>query len=120
MRGIARESWIGFAAVVAALAIGCGSGDSEPAGGAAPAPPAATAPAAPTPPAPAPAAQTPEAVATVLGDLYEWDPASGPARDLATDVAECQTQATGQGLSGVAQHIQCMQGKGWKTRQPAS
>jgi hypothetical protein len=108
MRGHARGIW--FATIAAALALGCGSGDSEPAAGEA----APAAPAAPQPGAPESTA------AATLQAMYEWDPAAGEGRDLAEDVAECSSQVTGKGLAGVAEHIECMQRKGWKTRPPES
>ena len=115
-RGRGKWTTTALALGAVALALGCGSGESEPAGGGV----APAAPAAQTPPAPPPAAPTPEQVTQTLEDMYEWDPASGPAHDLAVDIAACQTQVTSEGLQGVAQHIQCMRQKGWKTRDPQS
>ena len=112
-RGRGKWTTIALAVGAAALALGCGSGESEPAGGGA-------APAAQTPPAPPAPAPTPEQVSQTLQDMYEWDPASGPAHDVAIDTAACQTQVTSEGLQGVAQHIECMRQKGWKTREPQS
>lgn len=111
-RKITRTIWL--AAAVASLALACGGEESRPAaGGGAPA-------AAPSErAAPAPAAAAPGAPVDVA-DLYEWDLSKGAERDLAADSAECQSQITGQGLAGVAQHMECMKGKGWKTRQPDS
>ena len=102
--GTMGRLWL--AAALAALALGCGGEESQPAGAGAPGSPAAGA-----------EAKDP---AAVLQDMYEWDALAGAPRNLATDSAECQAQATGEGLAAVAQHIQCMQQKGWKTRQPPS
>jgi hypothetical protein len=101
--GTTGRFWL--ATALASLALGCGGEETQPAGAGAPEAPAAAAPQDPT---------------VVAQDMYEWDATSGAPRDLAADSAECQAQMTAQGLAGVAQHIQCMQQKGWKTRQPAS
>jgi hypothetical protein len=93
------------------LALACGGEESQPPAGESP--PAAGGGAA-TPP---PSEQDTE---MVIEDMYEWDASAGTPRDLAADAQECQGEVTTQGLSAVAQHIQCMQKKGWKTRQPAS
>ena len=97
-----------LAAVLASAFLACG-GESEPAADR----PQAAPPAAPERVA---AGEAPFAAE----DLYQWDPAAGPRRDLAADTAGCQAEITGPGLSGVAQHIQCMQRLGWKTRPPGS
>jgi hypothetical protein len=100
-----------LAAALASLALACGGEEKPTAAESAPA-------AAPSEPAQAePGAAAGEMPAETM---YEWDVTAGPPRDLAIDSADCQSQITGQGLAGVAQHIQCMKGKGWKTRQPAS
>ena len=102
MMGKTGKLWL--ATAVASLALGCGGEESQPAaGGGAPA-------------APAPNRDP----AQVMQEMYEWDPTAGAARDLAADSAECQSQTTAEGLSGVAEHIACMQRKGWKTRPPTS
>jgi hypothetical protein len=99
-----------LAGALAGLLLACG-GESEPAAGGAP----AAAPA-----APAPAASPPTAHPMAPEDMYEWNPAAGAPRDLAADSATCQAEITGQGLAGVAQHLQCMRRLGWNTRPPAS
>jgi hypothetical protein len=98
--------WIrlGLAGALAACLVACG-GESESGAGAAPA---------------APPSEAPRDKAAALESLYEWDASAGATRDLAADAAECQSQVKTEGLAGVAQHIQCMQQKGWKARQPAS
>jgi len=111
---IPNARWIfrstGLAGVLAGCLLACG-GESEPAAPAA-------APAAPA--APAPTAAAPAASPVAPEDLYTWDATAGAPRDLAVDSTACQAEITGQGLAGVAQHIQCMQQKGWMTRQPGS
>ncbi len=109
MMGNTGTVWL--AAAAASLALACGGEESRPEA-------AAGAPAAPA--AAAPAAAAPADPTAIFQGMYEWDATAGAPRDLAADSAECQSLVTGQGLSGVAQHIQCMQQKGWKTRQPAS
>jgi hypothetical protein len=109
MREIARRS--SLAAAVAALALACGGEETKPAGGA---------PAAATPARPAASAATAPGSPMAVEDMYEWDAAKGAEPDLAVDSQECQSQITGQGLAGVAQHIECMRAKGWRTRQPGS
>jgi hypothetical protein len=106
MMGTTGRLWLAGAWM--ALVLGCGGEESGPAGAGAPAAPAETA-------APAPAGDP----GMVLQEMYEWDATAGPPRDLATDSAACQSEGTTPGLAGVSQHIQCMQKKGWKTRQPS-
>ncbi len=101
-----------LAGVLAGCLLACG-GESEPAAGGAP----AAAPAAPAPAARAPPA-APIGAPVALEDLYVWDPRAGPAPDLAEDSRDCQAQITGQGLASVAQHIGCMEEKGWRTHPP--
>jgi len=106
-----------LAGAAVGLLLACGRESERTAGGSQPAAPA---PAAPAPAAPAPAEPVPAAAPFVPESLYEWDPAAGAQRDMEADSAACQAQITAPGLSAVAQHIQCMQAKGWKTRQPSS
>jgi len=111
MRRSSRRRWglgIGIAGVVAGRALACGDEKQ-------------TAPAAAAPEKPAARAGAPDADAIArLEALYEWDPGAGAARNLATDTTECSSQVTAEGLPGIAEHIECMRSRGWKTLQPQS
>lgn len=107
-----RRVWL--AAAIAGLALACGSGSNEAPSSAAP----TAEPAQPsTSASPRPTADDPAAMAR-LEALYEWDVAAGTSRDLQADTRTCLSQAPSQGLRGVAEHMECMRGLGWKTVQP--
>lgn len=96
-----------LAALLAGLALACG-GEGEP-------------PAAAGEPAAAPA--SPASAGGGLGGLdalYEWDPVNGSSRNLSADVAACRSRMTSDGLPGVAEHMECMRGRGWRTLKPQS
>ena len=119
---------LGIAALAMGLALACGGERETPPEAAppaeAPAPPPAGAPAPPPAAAPpsaaAPGAPADAATLARLEALYEWDPGAGAPRDLKSDTVECMSKVTAQGLPGVAEHIECMRGLGWKTVDPQS